>query len=233
MGDVDLLVHRADIDRAGGIVEALGFARRRTPGRDRSEDEHYQRCFTRGREVVELHLALCDARRYPVDLDGLWSRARTERWHGTPARVLGDADHVAYVALHAALHGYILPLTCLVDVSILLRRADDPSRLAAQAAERARSWRAGTAVYETLSFAHALAGAPVPEAVLAALRPHPLRAAYLRLCLAGERWPAFRFGRSLRIAQALTLLPLMDGGRAAYLAHYGRLRLADLARVGR
>lgn len=227
MRDLDLLVRPTDLDRAESVLEQLGFRRRRTPGRERSEDAYYQRSYVRGPERVELHMALCDESRYPVDVAALWSRARSVSWRGTTALTLDEADHLAYVALHAALHGYILPLTCLVDQSVLLRRSQAPATLAARAVEVARAWRAGTAVYLAFRLAQRLVGAPFEDSLLASLRPDPVRGLYLRACFHEDRMPAFRYGTDLRRAQALSLFPLMDGGRASYLTHYARLRIAD------
>jgi hypothetical protein len=225
MRDVDLLVPPGAQEDAEAALTALGLIRMRTPGRAASEEAQRQRTYRRGGAKVDVHTALCDPARYPVDMAGLWRRSTAALWRGRPVHKPDPADHVAFVALHAALHGYLLPLTCLVDVAVLLRRDPD---LAGPMAERARSWRASTAVHRSFTLAHALCGAPLDPRAEAALRPGGIRRAWLRACFHGDRMPAFRFGRSLRAAQVATLLPLMDGGRARFLADYARRRLADL-----
>jgi hypothetical protein len=225
MRDVDLLVRREDLSGAEETLLALGFERLGTPGRATSEALHYQRGYRRGRCKIELHTSLCDEGRYAVDAPGLWRRSHPISWRGRPARALADPDHLAYLALHAALHAFLLPLPCLVDIAVLLER--DRS-LAEPAAERARSWGASAAVYEAFLLAKRLCDAPVESAVLRALRPGVVRRAYLRLCFSDDEMPSFRFGDSLRAAQALTLFPLMDRGQSRYLAKYLGLRARDL-----
>jgi hypothetical protein len=225
MRDVDLLVPPGERAAAETVLTALGLRRVHTPGRAASEEAQAQRTYRRDRAKVDVHTALCDPARYPVDTAGVWRRSAGARWLGRPVQAPDPADHLAFVALHAALHGYLLPLTCLVDVAVLLRRNPD---LAGPAAERARAWRAATAVHRSFALAHALCGAPLDPRVEAALRPGGLRRAWLRACLHRDRMPAFRWSRSLRAAQVATLLPLMDGGRARFLADYARRRLADL-----
>jgi hypothetical protein len=226
MRDVDLLVRPAQLSGAARLLRRLGYERSTTPGREISEARYFQTAFCRDRDKIELHRALCEPDRYPIDVEALWERSTPIHWRGRRVRALCDADHLAYLALHAALHGFLLPLTSLVDMATLLRR--QPS-LAEGAAQRARTWRAATAVHRSLVLAKDLVGAPVDPLVEASLRPGRMRRAYLHLCLHGDRMPAFRWSRSLRAAQVSTLLALMDGGRARYLGKYLALRLRDLA----
>jgi hypothetical protein len=229
MRDVDLMVRPEALGAAEAALAELGYARTWTPGRRASAERYYQRAYERGADKVELHTAPCDLGRYPVDIGTLWGRARAIAWRGRQVLALDPADHLVYLVVHAALHGFLLPLTSVADVALVLWRDRD---LLAAAVERAQAWGAGTAVHLGLTLAHDLCGAPVDEAALWALRPGWLRRAWLRCCFRRDRMPAFRFGGSLRTAQALTLLPLMEGGRGAYLWKYARLRIEDaLARA--
>jgi hypothetical protein len=228
MRDVDLLVRPAEFPVAARILRRLGYECPTTPGREASEPRYFQTAFQREPDKVELHRALCEPDRYPAQVEALWSRSTPLQWRGRRVLALAEPDHLAYLALHAALHGFLLPLTCLVDVATILR--GHPA-LAEGAAKRAREWRAGTAVHRALVLARDLVGAPLDPGVETSLRPGGMRRAYLRLCLHDDRMPAFRWGGSLRASQAATLLALMDGGRARYLGKYLVLRLRDL--VGR
>lgn len=235
MRDADLLVRARALPDAERAILKLGYRRRVTPGRGRSEDDYYQRAYLRplpsrsGRarfERVELHTSLCDERRYPVDVESLWRGAHAATAEGHAVVELEDAAHLAYVALHIALHAFDVPLSRLVDVATVLHR--DPA-LSALAAEHAVRWRASAAVRHVFLLASALSGAPIHEDAWRLLRVSPLRALAVRALLRDDAIPSLRWPLPFRAAQAATLWPLVDAGHGRFLAHYVRLRAHDAA----
>ena len=238
MRDADLLVRAHALPDAEAALMALGYHRRGTPGRERSEARYYQRAYLRplppsaaGRprfERVEVHTSLCDERRYPVDANALWANARAVTVDGHPILALDDAAHLAYVALHVALHAFDVPLSRLVDVATILHRTP---ALAPLAAEYAVRWRAAAAVKHVFALAHTLSGAPIDDDTWRLLRVPTLRALAVRALLRDDAIPSLRWALPFRVAQAATLWPLVDEGHAGYLAHYARLRARDAADV--
>jgi hypothetical protein len=228
MRDIDLLVREDQLAAAETELGRLGYRRRTTAGRARSEDAYYQRSYVRGAapadERVELHQSLCDPHRYAVRIEELWDRSIPALFRARTVRLLDPADHLAYLALHAALHVFLLPLTPIVDIGAVIRSSPD---LLDAAVLRAQSWRAGAAIHLAFTLARDLCGAPIPEIALRRIAPRGIRALGLRACFRTDDMPAFRWRAGFRAAQLLTLWPLLDSGHAAFLWHYARLRAAD------
>lgn len=97
--DLDLLVRREDFSRAGDLLCNIGF-NARTAGDD------YHRKFVREGVLVELHYGVASPRSFPFDLDGVWNRARREKFRGQPMRVMSDGDLVLFLCLHGLKHGF-------------------------------------------------------------------------------------------------------------------------------
>jgi hypothetical protein len=96
--DLDLLLRRNDLSRAGTLMQDLGFAAR--PQSD------YDRRFVRGRLAVELHFELASPQYCRFDTAGLWKRSRSGEFQGQPVRILADDDLVLYLCSHGLKHGY-------------------------------------------------------------------------------------------------------------------------------
>jgi putative nucleotidyltransferase-like protein len=186
MGDLDLLVKAADLSRAAAALRDLGYAAeaygpsaagqegKRPPDAELAGGPgHHLPPFVRpGAAAAEVHWTLAHtALALEIDLDGLWARAQPVVLGGAPTLGLGPVDLLLHQCLHAGEHhGFRIGLRPFCDVAQILRhcRAElawDEVRL------RARQWRTANGVYMTLRLLGGLLEPPVPEAVLAALRP--------------------------------------------------------------
>jgi putative nucleotidyltransferase-like protein len=209
-GDLDLLVRPADRLRMDGVLRELGLRR--------VADEHswdfdiaydgatvYE---TADGVRIDLHWSLLTEPRF------VWNAAEAEIWErsvpitvaGEAARGLGCEDLVLYLAAHLAVHHTLAGLRRYWDVALLLERRGGEVDWPALRARAAR-WGVGRALFFVLRGARALFGAPVPPAVLAALRPRGPRAWLLAALVRRSD-----DGRLLRLEHLVTLL-LVDRGR--------------------
>lgn len=230
MSDVDVLVPPADFNRAGGVLEALGYRRRELPSRPRTEAEFYEAGYAleldAGRRVfLELHRQLVQPVRNPVDYDALWERATPGDLDGAPCRRLSPEDHLLHAAMHLMTDRFVSPARGLRDSALLIERGGADLDLAVA---RARGWRCQRALWLMLSLLHEAEPGLDLTAVLDALAPPAAVARSLRALVpdaGGLRWPAL----SKRNGQVLVWPLLFDGARplAEFIAAYARLRLAD------
>jgi hypothetical protein len=111
--------------------------------------------------MIDLHWSMfnmaAERRRLPVSTDHLLARRRATRLGLTSAPVLDPVDAFVHVCLHAAMSGADRMLM-LLDVDQLCRQALDWDALV----ERARQWRAASAVGLVLRRTRSVLGTPVP-----------------------------------------------------------------------
>jgi hypothetical protein len=218
--DLDLLVRPADRFRMDAMLRDLGHRR--------VADEHswdfdiaydgatlYE---TAAGVRIDLHWALLTEPRFVWNADEaeIWERSVAITVAGQPARGLGGEDLLLYLAAHLAVHHTLAGLRRYWDVALLLERCHGALDWDALLARAAR-WRTRRALGFVLAGARALFDAPVPAAVLAALRPRGVRARLLSAIV--RRSDA---GRLLRLEHLVTLL-LVDQGRDLYEALRGAL----------
>ncbi len=139
-GDLDVLVRRADIERAVTALAAVGYrpdseVALSLPG----NNEMLLRC--EGRADVDLHWALSPPYFFPFDLDGAFGRAQTVRLIGQEFRTLGNEDLFVGLVIHHSRHcwdnaGWIR------DIALLLEKRPLDWALVERAATVARARRA-------------------------------------------------------------------------------------------
>ena len=174
MGDIDLLVRRGDAERAR--QEMLGAGWETEPGLAGASYEHHHHLpplLDPGGSGValELHTDLFPTGHPFEPLRRLlWSGAERVEWQGRPVHVPRPAHHLVYVALHLAWSHQMGfgGVRALRDMRTLIERhAPDWDGVC----QVATTVRGGSGCYWTLRLARHLAGAEVPKAVLARLRP--------------------------------------------------------------
>jgi hypothetical protein len=198
MGDVDLLVPGPEWRRA---CEAIGGRELVTDGRPITSRHDYCRAFRADGDVTfELHRYLAPRPLFAVDTAGILDRARP-----SPRGLLvpSPEDLLLSLCVHAAKHGFELPLRAVVDTRRVVARLRPDGRIVAA---RALDWRAARA---TLAWLRRCGVATLVE-------PH-LRAGAAPTAGAGGRLP--------RVLLA-TDHPLYA---AAYVTQRATLRAADLA----
>jgi hypothetical protein len=186
MRDVDLMVRPTDLPAALECLRSMGY----DCGDPEAALDH---CATAAHAAplikpnappVELHWNIEGPQSpFRVDLPGLWARSRQARIGSADARVLGHEDFL----LHLCLHGIRHLTRDWADATVLKGVCDVAQAVRAWAAEldwdvvrsRALEWRARNAVFVMLHLAQNWLGAPVPQAVLDALRPPDLTADHL------------------------------------------------------
>lgn len=164
-GDLDVVVHPADFDRARELLHREGYrplAKLSSSGERalRSSDHHLPLVHAESGVMVELHWSLDNSRRGRV-LDGewVWANARTVSLLGRELPSLSWSALLVYLCVHAAKHG-LTRLAWIRDVAGVLAAAPagelaDATRIASAAAAERR-----LALVTTL--ASELLGAPLP-----------------------------------------------------------------------
>ena len=200
MGDLDLLVKRADLARVENKLREAGYKPYRPfwPEAEHAVHFHLPPFVKPDTVPLEIHWTIANpASPFRVDVDGLWTRARPAVIAGVKALVQSPEDLLLHLCLHTSYqHRFAMGLKAFYDVSATLhhyRGAIDAEQLAL----RARQWGAGKCVYLTLHLARQLVAAPVPDDLLSTLEPHDLDARVVR-------WATEQIFAERRIALPLT-----------------------------
>jgi len=217
MADVDLLVRRADLEKAGELVCGLGF--RETAEVDLMERfrpaNQPRQCFSLvssdGQVQVEIHAYLRSFAEFGINSDSLWDRSLLTSLGGVQVRVLCPEDFIQHLCLHIGAHDhYFGRLQGLLDFRFYLERYGKEMDWQAIADH---SLRHGTSawIYLTLWLAQELLGAPVPTGFFQAcpapkhlddlvrlatyhlqyVPEVPIKSSFVKLCAARsfrERW---------------------------------------------
>jgi len=157
--DVDLLVRRADWERANVLLCSLGYSI--------SPDDHgwtadFAREFMgetpyrQGAMVVDLHWHLTTASWFrqttTFDFSGLWARALPMTIASAPALRFCPEDEVLHLCYHTAVHHGLAHPHGYRDILGVLRVERDNLDWSVLA-ERAREWRVSVAVWAALKVA--------------------------------------------------------------------------------
>lgn len=149
ISDVDFLVREADWRRVLALLPRLGLWPRASIYDETLMHEagFYLHVDEQRKLLFEAHRALFEPRRFPLDHEALWRRARPGEFEGAPCRRLAAEDHFVHQALHAAIHRLGALPSVLRDAEALWRRGGVEGSLVV---ERARDWRATRATWLVL-----------------------------------------------------------------------------------
>jgi len=175
MADVDILVDRRDLDKAGAVVEQLGFVPQEGYRNKQWYKDHHHHMVpyvsADGSVTVEIHWHIIE-RTAPIDLpmEQLWDRAQSVRVATVPCLALSPEHMLLHVILHlSSPNRFLGQLRGLCDVAALLRRFGgeidwlELQRMGALAG-------ANRHLYVVLSMVRETLGAAVPADVLARMR---------------------------------------------------------------
>ena len=232
--DLDILVRRDQAAPAHGAMLAAGYTEVDLFGaREASAAAYHERLYGRElvagrvRQPVEVHTGFAQHFRHDIDYDAVIARALPFPEGGPHAYRLDNADQLIHLAVHLAREQFLSPFKHLLDVHLWVERGGiDWSAVIS----RSLAWGAATSVAETLRLSTMVFGTQVPSEAQIALAPGGLRGRWLRWWHAPSSTGMTRRPVSMRFAQALALMPLLDttAQRARFVAQYARLRLKDV-----
>jgi hypothetical protein len=165
MNDIDVLVRRERLAEAVETALEAGYqplSAMDVESEASAGHPHVTRLANNTGVHLEMHWTLTPASMpSPLDLDGIWRRAKTLRIGGALVLGLADEDLLLHLCGHAARqHLFDMGLQPLCDVTAVARR----SRLDWHAvADRATAWRWRRGVDLALRLAAELMDAPVPR----------------------------------------------------------------------
>jgi len=169
--DVDVLVPEAQLPQAERALVALGL--RRAPGAQEvvHRREHHHLTFSQDSSTVELHFGLSRAFETSFDVPALLQEAREARFEGRKVWVFSPEDELLYLAVHAT-QSALSRLSWLMDLKRLI--AKQPPNWS-RVLSRARRFNCEVPAYVALAAAHDWLKAEIPDEVLSAFTPPPLR----------------------------------------------------------
>jgi len=175
MADVDLLVEKKNLDKAGAILERLGFL----PYEGYHEKQWYRErhhhmvpyISSDGSMTIEIHWHIIERTALrDMPIDQLWARAQSVRIASIPCLALSDEHMLLHVALHlSSANQFQGQLRGLYDVAELLRRFG-PELNWAELLRVAALVDAHKYLYVVLCLVRDALGAPVPVEVMKQLR---------------------------------------------------------------
>lgn len=171
MGDVDLLVRRADLPRAEQVLLGLGYRPQTVPGgiQDYSAHRHLPPFVKAGAVPIEIHRSIDESGCFQIYAEGLWERARIVRIAGVEALVLSPEDLLLHLCLHTAFqHGFRAPLRQIYDIVAVIDH-HGPELDWRGLVRAAETSGLSKVCYYALAVAESLLGAGVPAETLAAL----------------------------------------------------------------
>ncbi len=176
MNDLDVLVARADLERAEVIVQRLGYEPHpEVPERAWALANHYHFCYYLPTQdpMLELHWHIESPRSpFRVNLPALIERAPKISLAGLRVRVLSPADLVLHLCLQISYHhlfDFAALRTCFDLAYVIAAYANELDWKLVQ--RRAVEWRARRSAYLALELAREIAGAAAPEDAMRALMP--------------------------------------------------------------
>jgi hypothetical protein len=171
--DLDILMRRDDLPRAGSLLDEMGYQKSTLPG-DIDHPFHEVPYIKRAKIsfFVELHWNLEDERLVSIPQEKLWERARTLRLPWGQVMVISFEDTLMFSAIQ--LFKQSDQLKILGDIAELLKKCEETLDWN-YITDAARSWGIDTALYYSLRKAGELLEAPVPLSATKKLRPKAWR----------------------------------------------------------
>lgn len=197
MNDIDVLARPVDIPRIAEILEGMGYVSLLPISADivLQAQHHIPRMVREGWGAFEIHGNLTRPdEQFNIDPAELWRRAVPTRVAGCSALTLAPEDLLLHLCLHTSHHHlFAFGLRPSCDIAEVIT-CFGPVLDWSQVVERALRWGWQRGVYLALLLARELAGAAVPETVLALLCPvdmsDELRATALAQVLGDKRLSA-------------------------------------------
>jgi hypothetical protein len=171
MCDIDLLVKRTDIVRAGNLLLQHGFGSPDyNPSDATCEWVHQLKPLVNSwGNAVELHWTLSMAgpnNAMPIDLDALWQRSEEATIDSVQTRVLCPEDLLLHLCVHLiVVHQFDVRLRGLYDIHAVVNLYGSTINWE-EMLERTEEWEVQKSVLFALKLAKELFDTPIPEHVL-------------------------------------------------------------------
>jgi glycosyltransferase involved in cell wall biosynthesis len=234
MYDIDLLVSESQVPDTARVLSELGYRPEEAVVSPTGEIDRLTKSigtFTQSKadlpgapqSPLDLHWDLINVRWFRVatrwSTDEIRARAVPVRIGDTSALALDPLDQILHFSYHQAVKHHLIDTKDYLDLDLLCRR--HPESLDALPA-RAHEARLRSTCYHALTFTRELFNTPVPESVLVALRPDPLRLWLVRRFVSPDRLLGADLP-SINVARGFLLNALMfdrrrDFARAALRA---------------
>jgi len=176
MVDVDVLCAPSERERALEVARRAGFEVHERATFRRARGAFHDTLLRDGPVLIELHHRLWHELELPSDATLLTARARVVETEGVPRTVPATADHLFFVMVHAATHGFAGNPLWMIDALLLAGGDEAVFDDAASAARDAGALLPFAAARDQLALVF-------PERVTAGGGPASLRRALLRRLL--------------------------------------------------
>jgi len=171
IGDIDLLVKKADLEQTEKILLEMGYGPTERPSlKTQCATSHHLDAFIKkGAFPIEIHWTLFSPLLpFEIRVDILWEQARSFTIGDVKILSLSPEDLLFHLCVHAAYSNRFVGMRFLCDIHSTIRYYDIDWDLLFS---RARQWKAEKAVYLALYTAWDWGGAIVPEKVLERFKP--------------------------------------------------------------
>ncbi len=183
MVDVDILVQKADLLRAGEKLLELGYTCRQAWRDVADAAHHHLPPFIKPNATpIEIHWRLMSQigssgrmeHPFQIDIAGLWERAQPATIAGIQTRALSPQDLLLHLCVHTSHHHkFRVGLRAFCDIAATIQHYETEIAWK-QVQMRARRWGAQNCVYLTLYLAQELLEAAVPDEILDNLKADDL-----------------------------------------------------------
>lgn len=174
MGDLDILVHEADLMRAEAAMLEAGYAPNELNRRIAKDNCHFRYWPPSQEFIVEVHWHFLPSRYHlEINIDEQWQRSRPAVVADADVSILCPEDLLLHLCLHASKHVFEIGLKPFYDIRETLECYGKDIDWK-QVEMRGKQWGEAKCVYLTLRLAVELAGASVPDDLMKALEPDDL-----------------------------------------------------------
>lgn len=172
MNDVDLLVRRADVGRAEGVLLGMGY---RAAEHNRSiakDNYHFTYALSGKGLVVELHWDFVPSSScFTIDMNEVWERSGQSVLAGEDVMALSPEDHLLYLCLHTSKHLFDgMGLISFCDISRLIRHYGEELDWK-QVRLGGERWGIEKSVHTALTLAAQMLGVYPPQDLMEAVQP--------------------------------------------------------------
>jgi hypothetical protein len=171
MGDIDLLVKKADLGQAEKILLEMGYGPTERPSIKKQCAEHHHLVTFRKTDAIpiEIHWTIFELMPpFKIRVDMLWKQARAFMVEDVQVYCLSPEDLLFHLCIHTAYQNSFFGIRFLCDIHNTIRYYEIDWDILFH---RAQQWKADKTVYLALYMARDWLATLVPEKVLEQFKP--------------------------------------------------------------